>query len=703
MKKLLIVAALMLALVFTVVACTGEPTTDGTTVADTTVAENPTEAPTEDATTEEATTEEATTEEATTEEATTEEATTEEATTEEPTTEEVTTEEPTTDPADPLLLLEPEDLKELSGMGAPNVNQVAGCEVMTEGKKTFVRLTAAAGGDPYVAIIPLGSDYTLPNYMAISYRTNSAVEGQFFMGSGAGWTGAGDSFMVTWTEGDWSFVVVDLSQTGVTSITYGKLTYARMDFFAGNTGEGEYFDVQYIGFFNTAEYADEYDFKTNPPYIEIDNADAGKVGHSFDTFYVNGEMFFEADGGAGDKLTAINNSLTFGVDDVRESLALRGWIGFGQPIAQFGYFIDNLTMIYGEYKQDTEAGVLAAGGANASRFQIEVPLAELSGGVHTIGFVAKLEDGTVVRLRENLTVTVIPYTVDETIVLGSGQGSAFSGAPNTYFGQRYNIGENLLKKITITSLATYADGNTNTWSFKIWNWNTDYATTVAATPLYETTGENHTDNAPFVVTVPDTCYITGDVYYEISYLSGSGCFTGWVAGTVIEGVETYLAGNLATGTYTSSITVGIPSEKPEYVTDFSVVFGEIFTPEDKGTGFDGNLILETNLGPAYFDAVRKNDWAEFKINVDVAGDYDVCMSFGWIDHTGRYRIYVDGAEAAYIQNSVTGLGWRDWTNTDSARMTLTEGEHTVRVVFESGSGPNVYAINFAYVEPVVAE
>ena len=337
MKKLLVIAILMLALVFTVVACNNEPVVDETTAADTT-AETPTEAPDEDATTEEATTEEATTEEATTEEATTEEATTEEPT-QEVTTEEVTTEEPTADPADPVLLIDPEALNTLAGAGAPNVNQIGTPEVQTEGDKTFLRLTAA-GGDPYVAIIPLGSDYTLPNYMAISYRTNSAVDGQFFMGSGQGWTGAGDSFMVTWNEGDWSFVVVDLTQTGVTSITDGKITYARMDFFAGNSVEGDYFDVQYVAFFNTAEYAEAYDFKMNPPYIEADDAAAGKVAHSFDTFYVNGQMFFPEDGGAGDKLTAINNTLTFDVEDLRESLSLRGWMGFGQPIDQFGYFID---------------------------------------------------------------------------------------------------------------------------------------------------------------------------------------------------------------------------------------------------------------------------------------------------------------------------------------------------------------------------
>ena len=406
MKKLLLIAILMLALVFTVVACNNEPVVDETTVADTT-AEAPTEAPTEEATTEEPT-EEATTEEATTEEATTEEATTEEATTEEVTTEEVTTEEPTADPADPVLLLNPEDLNTLATGAAPNANEVASSEVITEGKKTFVRVTPnlAGIGDPYFAIIPLGSNYTLPQYMAISYRTNSAVEGQFFMGSGQGWTGAGDSFLVSWTEGDWSFMIIDLTQTGITSITDGVLTYTRLDFFSGMAAEGDYFDIQYIGFFNTAEYAAAYDFEINPPYVEADDAAAGKVGHSFDTFYVNGEMFFEADGGAGDKLTAIDNTISFELGEAHDSLALRGWIGFGQAIDQFGYFVDNYEFVFGEFRQDTEAGVLAAGGENASRFQINVPLTDLGEGPHMVGFVVKLADGTIVRLRENLNVVM---------------------------------------------------------------------------------------------------------------------------------------------------------------------------------------------------------------------------------------------------------------------------------------------------------
>ncbi len=708
MKKLLLIAILMLALVITVVACTGDKNPEDTTIGDTTV-ETPTEAPTvePDDPTEAPTAEpDDPTEAPTVEPEDPTEAPTDkpetptdkpedptEAPTEEP------TEAPTADPADPVLMLEPEDLNTLAGAAAPNVNQIASSEVITEGDYTFARLTAAAGGDPYFAFIPLNSNYMLPQYMTISYRTNSTTDGQVFLGSGTGWNGQGDVFNVAWNEGDWNYIVIDLSAQGLTSITDGLLTYARLDFFAGDSAEGDYFDIEYIAFFNTAEYAEAYAFAKHPPYIDADDATAGKVNHSFDTFYVNGSMYFPVDGGAGDKLTAQNNTLTFGAEDAHDSLALRGWIGFDQAIDSFGYFIDNYTMVYGEFKAATEDDVLAAGGANASRFQIDVPLADLEAGVHMIGFVAKLADGTVVRLRENLTVIIVPYTVDETVSLATGHGAPFSGAPNNYFGQRFNIGENILKQITITDMATYSDGNVNTWVVKIWNWNTDYATTTAGEPLYVANGENHTDNAPFVLNVPVEALITGDIYYEITYLTGSGCFTGWTADNVTEGVETYVGGVIANGSYSSSIVVGVPTDESEKQTVISVVFGEIYTDADKGTKFDGNLILEKNLGPTYFDGVRTGDWMEFTINVETAGDYNVCMVFGWLDHTGVYTIFVDGAEVGKIENTIPGTDWRAWTDSSTMKINLTEGEHTVRVVMGS-DGPNVYGIKFTYVEPM---
>ena len=140
-------------------------------------------------------------------------------------------------------------------------------------------------------------------------------------------------------------------------------------------------------------------------------------------------------------------------------------------------------------------------------------------------------------------------------------GVRTSGGPysnSKTFGQKLPLGETFLKQITIKEMATYADGNTNTWSLKVWQWAGDYATTVAGTPLYVTTGENHTDNTNFVVDIPAKLLISGDVYYEIEYLTGSAQFTGWAADAIlVEGVETYVAGALAEGTYASSVVVGV--------------------------------------------------------------------------------------------------------------------------------------------------
>ena len=151
----------------------------------------------------------------------------------------------------------------------------------------------------------------------------------------------------------------------------------------------------------------------------------------------------------------------------------------------------------------------------------------------------------------------VPAHSDLAVDLGvRTSGGPYSGSK--IFGQKLPLGETFLKQITIKEMATYADGNTNTWALKIWAWNTDYATTVAGTPLFVTTGENHNDNTDFVVDVPAKLLISGDVYYEIEYLTGSAQFTGWAADAIlVEGVETYVGGNLQEGTYASSVVVGV--------------------------------------------------------------------------------------------------------------------------------------------------
>ena len=125
-----------------------------------------------------------------------------------------------------------------------------------------------------------------------------------------------------------------------------------------------------------------------------------------------------------------------------------------------------------------------------------------------------------------------------------------------------------------------------------------------------------------------------------------------------------------------------------------IVFGEIYTDADKGTAFSGNLYLEKNLGPAYFDGVRNGDWFEFKLDVAKAGDYHFCFSFGWVEPTGTYSVSVDGGEPIKLQNTVKGINWRDWTDSSEAQVSLTAGEHTVRVTMGC-DGPNLYSMKIA--------
>ena len=691
MKKLLIIALLMLALVITVVACNNDPVEPGTSAEDVTTAETPTEAPDEPDTPAPDTDEPETPKP---DEPETPAPDTDEPETPKP---EVPTQEPETDPpvdpADPVWIIDADGLAAMTNANAATV------EKTEEGFASFT----ATGGDPWFLVC--GNIGEMPEYMVLRYRTTTSQSGEFFISEGAGPEG-GKSFVFNYeSTGEWNLLIFHLP-TVAPYMTSNVVGHIRYDFFTGGADEG-FLEVAYLGFFNTAEYALAYDFEMYPPYVEPD--EAGKVANSFDTFYVNGGMYFPEDGGAGDKLTAQNNTIVFGEGEAHDSMILRGWIGFSQPMASFGYYIDNYTFVYGDFFTATEDGVKAAGGEHASRFEINVPLTALEGGVHKVGFIVKLEDGTVVRLREDLKVIIVPETTDDVINLATGHGAPFSGEPNKYFGQRYDIGEAILKKVSIAEMATYTDGNTNTWSFKVWQWNTDYATTVAATPLFEANGENHPDNTTFNMDIPTDKFIRGDIYYEISYDSGSRCFTGWTADTVMEGVETYVAGNKVEGSYSASLVVGTPVTEevvPEVIPDHQLQNPPVYIIKAKDmmmtnanqmkfekmdgfvhfipTGGDPNFMLFHNQTGSRYAVIKYR--TEYQANIQIflgstgAGPSDdTVMMEQALNPDGQWHLAIfdtnvlvergvyDGTTAAYLRLDVMESGYVLDENGDPAK------------------------------------
>ena len=120
-------------------------------------------------------------------------------------------------------------------------------------------------------------------------------------------------------------------------------------------------------------------------------------------------------------------------------------------------------------------------------------------------------------------------------------------------GQKFDIGEYALRKLTITQLATYGT-TTNAWTIKIWQWNGSYARTLYSMPVYEISGRDHPDGGDFTVIIPDDIFLSGEIYYEL-YYEGPASFTGWIAGNTVSSLVTYLNGAPSTSHYASSVYV----------------------------------------------------------------------------------------------------------------------------------------------------
>ena len=432
-KKILILLALLVAMTLVFVACKDDPQPP---VDDTTVADQPTEEPTQG---EEDPTEAPDTDPETPEPGTDEP---DEPTTPAPETDPETpapetqapeTPEPeTADPMEPVNVFGAEDIQTVTG-GDPN-NMTQDCLTLEEG---------------YIHVVPLGPDpYWYPfagvdgaRYVAIRYRTDATgADMQLYMSS----TGNGpqdDTTMIRQpviADGEWHVIIFDTQSLIDANLYDGEyVSYFRFDpLEAGykldengqpykeesgqwarySLPEGCMIDIAYIGFFHCEEAVAKYDFEQYPPYAQP--GESGLKNVSFDTFYLNNQMYFPEDGGADAKLDAINNTLVFNAASELESIILRGWIGFDQPIDTFGYYVDNYEFVYGDYKKPTEDGVLAAGGEHATRFDIFVDLSYLEGDDHFVGFVAKLADGTIVQLREDITIDLpeLPKDITDSFI-----------------------------------------------------------------------------------------------------------------------------------------------------------------------------------------------------------------------------------------------------------------------------------------------
>ena len=268
MKKYVLLTLIVLSLALIFVACNETPEGDPET---TTAAQATTEAVTEAATeTTAQPTTEAVTEEPT--EAPTE-APTEEPTETEP---ETTTQAATTEPAPEVQPTAYFDAETLAALTATNATSA-----YVDGYAHFLTGTTSTSTNPSITLSAGEGEFT--DVIAIKYRTNCGHYGSnywgTFMVNGTeefqGNRANSDNWFYYFTDGTWDVLILDLrkntagsSGTPDTDVVDGaaitSLVYNFFDY-EGNGGQlatadedAEFFDIEYIAFFNTKEEAEDY-------------------------------------------------------------------------------------------------------------------------------------------------------------------------------------------------------------------------------------------------------------------------------------------------------------------------------------------------------------------------------------------------------------------------------------------------------------
>ena len=204
------------------------------------------------------------------------------------------------------------------------------------------------------------------------------------------------------------------------------------------------------------------------------------VASFFETATLDGTPCFSTTGNQDEHLTAAGNLISIAEETNAITFAVSGWIGFDRPIDCFGFRIDGEEPVFGNFALYTEDNVKSLGGDHALRFAIYVPLFDLNPGDHTLELLARLNDGTVVRLRHAVTLqmgglipdTSRPYHAALTHINSAAcadcKGDSTSGIASAN-GAGVRVGED--GRITVSGwLATEGGVDRYAWSVDGVNW-----------------------------------------------------------------------------------------------------------------------------------------------------------------------------------------------------------------------------------------
>lgn len=209
-----------------------------------------------------------------------------------------------------------------------------------------------------------------------------------------------------------------------------------------------------------------------------------------------------------------------------------------------------------------------------------------------------------------------PNNQEEIQLYKGGQSSALGG-----FGKGATVGGKVtvpegkrLVQVNFPAFATY-NSNENYILFQVYQWDTDYATSVKGPVLAQTAKKNHTDNAPMYVVFPYTRNMTGELLWVATYVDGATQMTPWAAseGGVDDVIYFADGGKTSAFMFTISVADALTVEAPSHTATFVADGVEV----GKLTFFEGDTELfglpEVPAKEGFW-----GDWAEYTLgNADI--------------------------------------------------------------------------------------
>lgn len=234
-------------------------------------------------------------------------------------------------------------------------------------------------------------------------------------------------------------------------------------------------------------------------------------------------------------------------------------------------------------------------------------------------------------------ITVVPttnpnaYEDEQSIELAGGQGAPFGphGAEQS-FAVRYNVGsDRRLASVNIFSLATYS-APCQQITYRIYQWDSDYDTTVAGKALFTLVEKDHADNAAVAVPVPCDLNLTGDLLFVMTCDQADTGITPWQAtGTPAEGA-TFFDNGVEGAAFCISVKTAkaLPKMDPTYIIDFTGFCEDV----DASYGFNekvgNNVEYSKSLVNGYvtFKAPKKDPYVWIRNGSAVKGLYNIPAS-----------------------------------------------------------------------------